>query len=168
MRIDQDGWLAAEGDPRVLRFLERKPLRSITIKPNVYTGANGYYGMVFQDIGIEASRKAGTYGERLQAGVSYSMSYCGPTKLEAMKRTMYHETGHHIHLAGGPEIGQIVAKAFTTSELTLKSPITTYAGHNNMEYFAECFTAHKYHGAALKAHDPVGYKMVEDVLALIR
>lgn len=157
-------------DTRILSALQKKPVQRLVVQ-NAGLGPfgeiNGFYEYVpsgrWNKIEINGARLSDTYGKKLVPGRTWSISSTGERSFEAAKRTLCHEIGHHVHTSGGPEVDAIIRKAAAAT----KSPITEYAAQTHREYFAESFTAYRYNPAELKAHDSIGFQMVEDVLALV-
>ena len=149
----------------VLDFLKANPIERITIGRSGGKQISGEYDWRRRTVFINSARKMGVqYGAEFRPGKSPSMSAATPERLESMRRTLLQETAHHIENSV-PGVGKIVRAAFATSA---KSPITRYAGVNAEEYFAESFVAHMVEPKALANCDPVGSKMVEPALAVVR
>jgi hypothetical protein len=118
----------------------------------------------------------------LRPGSSWSISHTRADEKAAVRATFIHELGHHVHLSEWTfqpsAVDLTVVKAYKALGLDAteaarieaglrESPaITQYAAKNSDEYFAESFAAYHLEPEALKAHDPGGFKMVEDVLRL--
>jgi hypothetical protein len=137
-------------------------------------GNNGVYswGGGRRTIMINGGRKPGTWGNGLLPGSSWSVSNVGSSKRNAMTRTFVHELAHHVHhfdwngvtpaTQAALQVNAVILAAFART----KGPLTMYGLNNAKEYFAESFAAYVFERAALQLHDPVGMKMVEDVLAI--
>ena len=90
-----------------------------------------------------------------------------------IKAALSHEVGHHVQKIGDPneDIIKAAYNAHDANGVPLRNAVSKYAtsstvyksGHE--EYFAECFSVFQHHPDALYAHDPIGYKMVNDVIA---
>lgn len=166
--------LEAFAETGLLPYLERYPLNELTLNRTAGRNASGHYAPGHKELAAAAVRKAATFGQQLEPGKTWAISTAAETAIEATKRTLVHETAHHIHfqnskagdgfrLPDRDPVDRVISKAFANPD---KKPISKYANHNYREYFAESFTAYKYHRAELREHDPVGFTMVEEVLTL--
>jgi len=162
---EQSKVLEAARKAKLVDFLERRPLSELFLKPSVSSGhgVNGAYWPSLERMGVRTKRPGDTFGQLFEPGKSWSISYSGKDKLDAIRRTFVHELGHHVHLTGGTAIDQIVQQAYNDPKA---SPMTRYGGTTRQEYFSESFAAYTFHRGALRKHDPVGYKMVRQVLGL--
>lgn len=162
---EQTKILEAARKAKLVEFLERKPLSELFLSPHVSSGhdSNGAYWPGLERLGVRTRRRGDTFANPFQPGESWSISYTGKDRLDAMRRTFVHELGHHVHLTGGTAADRLVMKAYLDPK---SNPITRYGGVKRVEYFAESFAAYVFHRGALRKHDPVGYKMVREVLAL--
>lgn len=148
-----------------LKLLQKRPLESIRIAEEVKhdgTPVNGLYNLGTQRLSVASKRGSHTYGQTFVPGQSWSVSSTAPSSLEASRRTLVHELGHHAHGSLGADGDKVVRAAF----LNAQTPISKYAATNRYEYFAESFAAYRYFPEQLKRHDPNGYAMVVDVLRL--
>lgn len=159
-------------DPRVLRALERNPLKAMEFRDGP-VGSSGnasgsYYG-TSQRIEVNAARRPSTFGDAPRYGKKYglpshhSVSSCAKTAEEAARRTACHELGHHIHRSGGLKVEEIVHNAAVGTQRRFSK----YAEKSHGEYFAESFAAYRYYPETLLERDPRGYRMVEEVLNLL-
>lgn len=148
-------------DSTLLDLLEKHPVEKLSLSRSAGRGAAGWYDTRSGQIRVAMVRQSFTFGKPLMPGVSRTISSTALTQEEARRRTLIHEIGHHIHHTGKDgAIDALVLKAFRTT----KTPITKYAGTNYKEYLAESFAAYFVDRNALRQFDPVGFKMVEDVL----
>ena len=101
-------------------------------------------------------------------------------KAEALARLIAHEYGHHVHLSGGERVNDIVSAAFrkaapqaskrfladipTPSDASPEGSPSRYGTYNYAEFWAESFTSYHFDRDWLRAHKPIAFKMVEDVL----
>ena len=157
--------LSALNRREVLEVLERSPIERITIGRSGGKQINGEYDWRRKTVAVNSARKQGIhYGADFWAGISYSMSAATSDKLESLRRSLLRETAHHIQnsVAG---VSKIISAAFANPA---RSPITRYAGTSAEEYFAESFVAYVAEPKALTDHDPVGSRMVEQALALMK
>jgi SPP1 gp7 family putative phage head morphogenesis protein len=148
-----------------LKLLQRRPLNDLRLRPSVIhegSKVNGLYWNGRRRLEVSTERLGPTFGRSFTPGESWSVSTSGTSQLDAVRRTLVHELGHHVHDSLGADGDQVVRAAF----LRAQTPVTKYASTNRHEYFAESFAAFRYHRAQLKAHDPNGYAMVVDVLRL--
>ena len=154
--------------PSVARALQAVPLSDLTFKKRVsYRGKhpNGLYSPFHRGIEVTTERTPGTWGEPFKPGSSWSVSYSGATREEAVERTFVHELGHHLHLTAGMDV--VGVERAVHDGFLQRKPITEYAGQDHAEYFAESFAAYRYHPNELRTHDPAGFAMVERVLDLL-
>jgi SPP1 gp7 family putative phage head morphogenesis protein len=157
--------------PDVLKALEKKPISLVAFKPQVkYKGesTNGLYTTDGQThtLSVTVDRTPKTFGNAFEPGKAWSVSYSGTDAKNAAVRTFVHELGHHVHMTvlKGTPADQTIKKAFESKN---SKPITRYATTDRYEYFAESFAAYRFHPDELRAHDPIGYSMVEYVLGLL-
>jgi SPP1 gp7 family putative phage head morphogenesis protein len=102
---------------------------------------------------------------KFRPGKSWSVANAQATAEAAATASLTHELAHRImHLAKGSEVALEIAKAFANGK---GKYITNYAKTNSQEYFAETYSAYRYHPEALRKFDPVGYQMVVNVLQLL-
>lgn len=148
-------------DPRLLAWLERSPLESLLFLPQTETGASGRFNYRYDELTLAHHRPTDQFGHLWAPGLTHSISAGERSRIESNAATLIHELGHRVHGSAKDDgADRIVQKAFRKS----KRQITNYASVNDREYFAESFTAYYRRRADLRNHDPVGYKMVEDVL----
>jgi SPP1 gp7 family putative phage head morphogenesis protein len=160
--------LGALADNGMLPYLEKQPLEGLALKRKLARGVAGQYSQSGKVVAVQGARDAHTFGQTFEAGKSWSVSSAAKTAIEATQRTLIHEVAHHIHL-GTTQTGRDMDVGFAIEDAWLdpkKKPITEYAAVNPTEYFAESFAAFKFHRAEFREHDPVGFTMVEKVLAL--
>jgi hypothetical protein len=100
-----------------------------------------------------------------QGGTKRKFADCIRDKVEAMGRTLIHETGHHLQAIGGIEVEKIAVAALRSPD---RRPITGYAKQAWFEYLAETWAAYHVEKDNLKAFDRVGVKMIDDILRKIR
>jgi hypothetical protein len=104
---------------------------------------------------------------KFRPGKSWSVANAQATQTEAATASLTHEIAHRIqHQAKGSAVNLEIAKAFRNGK-AVGNPITEYAATNSQEYFAETYSAYRYHPDALLRHDPLGYQMVVNVLRLL-
>ncbi len=154
--------LESISDAETLAILEQTPLERLEIKKRVGKDSNGRYMPFTRTLALTVNRQERSFGQDFVPGKSWSISSVTKTKEEAIVATFRHELGHHVHMFDGPASATdtIVEQAF----LRAKTPITKYAAQDRHEYFAESYAAYHLRKEALEAHDPIGFKMVEDVL----
>jgi len=160
---EQSKILEAARKARLVDFLEKRPLSELFLAPRVSDeyGVLGAYWPALQRLGVRTKLPPGSLGQVFEPGKSFAVSLAGTDKVDSMRRTFVHELGHHVHRTS-EQADKIIQAAF----FNVKSPITEYAGVNRAEYFAESFAAYTFHRGALRKHDPVGYRMVREVLTL--
>lgn len=170
---EADRLLASVKQPELLSFLEQQPLSELSFVQLAKIGRKkvfGWYQPSSQAMALSGEQAHDFYGKKgpLEPGKTWNLVDAAPTKAKAVEATFLHELGHHIHTHDRPstegrkKADAIIKAAFAKSA----SPLTRYAATDHEEYFAESFAAYYLHRAVLKAHDPVGFAMVEDVLRL--
>ena len=112
---------------------------------------------------VNPFRPPDSYGKEFHPPVLKSVSEAGRTLSEAMQRTLYHELGHHVLDAAGPEARTQVTRLFRSGRAF---PISERAGKRAVEYFSESFAAYRFEDC-FADKDPEGYHMVEAVLRLV-
>jgi hypothetical protein len=163
--------LGSVSDSETLAFLEREPLKALEIKKQAKTPrgvkVNGLLFFKDRRLVVTGERMAGTFGTPFEAGKSWSISSTATTKEAAVAATLRHELGHHVHMFDGRQSAAdvIVQNAYVRARAAGVS-VTKYAGQSRDEYFAENYAAYYLRNAELKAHDPNGFAMVEQVLEL--
>jgi hypothetical protein len=164
-------------DPQVLEALRQMPLSEVRVGKIAGQGlafgicsASGkiqidhdlhdsYYGGVGMDKWDPAARNP-LKGERKE----WSTTVVCASKDEMRELTFAHELGHHVHFATWSYSDPIVKKAYENAMATVRGPVTEYAHTDHQEYFAESFALYNRDPAKLKRADPIGHKMVRDVL----
>lgn len=84
--------------------------------------------------------------------------------LEGLEMTTVHEYGHHVHLQSprGGAIDQIILKRWNANAVDF---VSNYARKNEMEWFAESYSAYHYYPRAwMEKFAPKSLSMVEEVL----
>lgn len=161
-----DDLLGSVQDAELLKWLEQHPLSEVVARGSI-RGANGQY--VYGPAGVHRlevvwNRKPWTFGKEWKPGAVHSISSACATEEQARRATFRHELGHHIHLfEKRGKVDQIIKAAYARARAA-RTFITNYAGTHPDEYFAESFAAYYLRRSELKAFDPNGYAMVEDVL----
>lgn len=156
-----DGILKRVTDATLLRVLESHPIEKVTFAASAARGAMGWFDPNNGQIRIAADRADNTFGYPYAFGRSVTFSSTASVRDEAVRRTLIHEIGHHVHLW---KTTSAIKTIVTTAWRAGTARITRYAQTNEREYFSECFAAYFVDRAALRRDDPVGLQMVEDVL----
>jgi len=149
--------------PEILSALRQKPLQAIYMERLQTRGISGFYDAKEQSITVNTVRRLGsTHGEPFRPGRIGNMSAATNDRMESMRRTLIQELAHHLeHSYAG------VRKLVTAAEKdAARKPITRYATQPG-EYFPETLIAYLVERDALAQYDPVGFKMVEEVLELL-
>ena len=103
------------------------------------------------------------YGKEFSSpGVDIGLG-AGRTLVEAMQRSLYHEIGHSVLDAAGPEPDRQVRRLFRSGRVM---PVSLRAKVDPVEYFCETFAAYRFEDG-LADKDPNGYDMVEAILRLV-
>ncbi|MDX2008208.1 MAG: phage minor head protein [Meiothermus sp.] len=146
----------------LIEWMKTRPVAEINLGTIRRPNANGMFtrwpATGKTRIDVRSTRKPETYGATFEPGKSWSVSSCGTDKLDAMKRTLVHELGHHLWYSDEAKVAPIVRAAFAKA-----TPITEYAKANAHEYFSETFAAYAFHRGVLRQFDPEGYAMIEEV-----
>lgn len=145
---------------RMIGYLEKSPLNEVFFGGSRVRRVNGAYWRYSAQLGLN-TRRAFKTGDAFEPGKSWSVSMSGTDRVDAMRRTFVHELGHHLHFTSGQDVDTLIRLAFKDAE---SKKITRYAGSNYKEYFAESFAAYTFHRGELREFDPVGYRMVQNVL----
>ncbi len=146
-------------------FLKRHPVPGFDLKKDVVVGkeiALGHRDPNTGVLSITTKWYPDEIGHEFKAGLIEGVHSAAKTPLEASERTLVHELGHHLHNVGGKKVEALIQQAFAA-----RNPITKYADINWKEYFSESHSAWVYHREDLRLHDPVGFKMVEDVRKML-
>lgn len=154
---------ALRGDPGLLGFLERHKLGRVEFSGRI-PGPHwlGWYDPESRDLMVNAFRSPGTYGQEFYPPELKSVSSAGSNLVEAMQRSLYHELGHAIFEAAGPETEHQVRRLLRGGRAI---PVSLRARERASEYFCETFTAYRFEGS-IADKDPVGYDMVEAILRM--
>ena len=152
------------GDSRLLNFLARYPLGRLEFSGRLPEPTwLGSYHRESRDLTVNSVRSPATYGAEFYLPGLLSVSAAGNTLVEAMQRSLYHELGHLILDAAGPETGRQVRRLMGSGRTT---PISRRARRDPDEYFCETFTAYRFEDQ-LADRDPEGYHMVEAILRMV-
>jgi len=154
---------ALRSDPRLLGFLESHELGRLEFSGRL-PGPNwlGWYNPGSRDLVVNAFRSPDTYGKEFYPPELNSVSSAGRNVVEAMQRSLYHEIGHSIYDAAGPETEHQVTKLLWSGRAV---PISIRARRDAAEYFCETFAAYRFEDG-LADIDPEGYDMVEAILRI--
>ncbi len=152
-------------DRVVLNFLERYPLDRLEFSGRVQGDQwMGDYHAPTRTLIVNAFRAANSYGQEFYPPELPSVSAAGRNLIEAMQRSLYHETAHHLLDALGPGIIHEVTALFRSERA---NPVSLRAKRNVLEYFSETFAAYRFEDT-LADKDPEGYDMVEAILRELR
>lgn len=151
-------------DPKLLGFLERRALGRLEFSgrlPN--PNWRGSYDPPSRNVVVSAFRGPETYGKPFYTPELPTVSEAGRNLVEAMQRSLYHEIGHSVLGAAGPEPDRQVRRLFRGGRVT---PVSLRAKLDPVEYFCETFAAYRFE-SRLADNDPNGYHMVEAILRLV-
>lgn len=152
-----------KSDPKLLSFLERNPLSRLEFSDRLPApNWNGSYDGISRELVVNAFRAPDTYRQDFTPRIS-TVSNAGRNLTEAMQRSLYHELGHRVLQAAGPEAQSQVTRLFRSGRAF---PISTRAGRRPVEYFSESFAAYRFEDS-FADKDPEGYDMVEKILRLV-
>ncbi len=150
-------------DPKVVAILGSHPLGRLELSGRVPNPTwNGSYRPVSGDLVVNPFRPPGSYGKKFHHPALGSVSEAGRTLPEAMQRSLYHEIGHHVLCAAGPEAERQVRNLFRSGRAM---PVSIRAGKDAVEHFSESFSAYRFE-QSFADRDPEGYHMVEAILQL--
>ena len=155
---------ALDGSPALDIFKARR-ITKITLARMMQEGINGFYEPLTGVVHVGTARRAESYGRPFEPGTSWSVSSAGSDKFDAMGRTLIHESGHHLQAIGGSDVSKIAATAFRNS---YARPITQYGKRSASEYVAETWAAYHAEMDKLRSFDPVGVKMMGDIVQKLR
>ena len=151
-------------DPRLVAILGSHPLGRLELSGRVPNPTwNGSYRPASGDLVVNPFRFPDSYGKEFDPQKIKSVSETGRTLAEAIERSLYHELGHHILDAAGPEFRSQVMRLFASGRT---SPISERAKIRAAEYFSESFAAYRFEDS-FADKDPEGYHMVESILRLV-
>lgn len=115
----------------------------------------------------------------------YTTSDVSKTHEEAFARLVTHEYGHHIHISMGfSEVDNVIARAYRdaapearerlarneqpTKSTSPEGAPSRYGTANRFEFWAESFTSYHHDREWLRTEKPIAFRMVQDVLKLLR
>jgi hypothetical protein len=116
-----------------------------------------------REVVVNSVRSAETYGKEFHLPELKSVSSAGSNLVEAMQRSLYHELGHSIIDAAGPETEMQVRRLLRGGRVM---PVSLLAREEAVEYFCETFAAYRFEDG-LADKDPEGYDMVEAILRMV-
>jgi SPP1 gp7 family putative phage head morphogenesis protein len=139
--------------------LDRAPVFAPDIFDEDGTRLNGFFNVESRTVYVATTRPRGSWGVRLDGPARpFSVSMSGASEQDARKITYAHEVGHAIEML--PAAAKAIRRALAEPN---RAPITVNA-EDPEQYFAECFAAFEHRRKYLEQNDPVGYRMVLDVL----
>jgi hypothetical protein len=151
-------------DPKLLSFLERRELGRLELSGRVPNPSwRGSYDPPSRDVVVNAFRGPETYGKEFYPPELPTVSESGRNLVEAMQRSLYHEIGHSVLDAAGPEPGRQVRRLFRSGSVM---PVSLRAKVDPVEYFCETFAAYRFEDG-LADKDPNGYDMIKAILWLV-
>ncbi|MGD0778621.1 MAG: hypothetical protein ABSC05_38060 [Candidatus Solibacter sp.] len=155
---------ALRADPGLLGFLERHKLGRLEFSgglPN--PNWRGSYDPPSRDVVVNAFRGPETYGKEFYPPELPTVSEAGRNLVEAMQRSLYHEIGHSVLAAAGPELDRQVRRLFRSGRVL---PVSLRAREEPVEYFCKTFAAYRFEDE-LADRDPNGYDTIEAILRLV-
>ena len=163
-RPTKDVLQALLGDPGILGFLARHKLGRVEFSGRLpMPNWLGSYEPQSRDLIVNVFRSPATFGQEFGQPELHSVSSAGSNLVEAMQRSLYHELGHSIFDAAGPETERQVWRLLRGGRAM---PVTLRAREQASEYFCETFTAYRFEDG-LADKDPNGYDMVEAILRMV-
>ena len=163
-RATRDVLQALRGDPKLLEFFKKHQLGRLEFSgrlPN--PNWRGSYDPPSRDVVVNAFRGPETYGKGFYPPELPTVSEAGRNLVEAMQRSLYHEIGHSVLDAAGPELDQHVRRLFRSGRVM---PVSLRARADPVEYFCETFAAYRVEDG-LADKDPNGYDIIEAILRLV-
>ncbi len=141
----------------IVSFLRVHPFRLLELRSNVVLQTrpvHGVYSYQTTDTKINVHRDNADFGQSYQQQAFWSISALADTKLNAIRRTLIHETGHHVH-----HVLRTTDPSFFRSTMLIprSSALSQYGMQNNPEYFAEAFAAFVFQRIELFVQDKLGY-----------
>jgi hypothetical protein len=132
---------ALHDDPNLLSFLARHPLGRLEFSGRVpYPNWLGLYDLQSRDIVVNSSRPADTHGKEFYPPELPTVSGAARNPVEALQRSLYHEIGHSVLDAAGPDPDRQVRALFRSGRVT---PVSLLARQEPVEYFCETFAAYR-------------------------
>lgn len=163
-RPTKDVLQALRGDIRLLGLFERHKLGRVEFSGRLpMPNWLGSYEPQSRDVIVNAFRSPATYGQEFGQPELHSVSSAGSNLVEAMQRSLYHELGHSILDAAGPETEHQVDRLLWSGRAM---PVSRRARRDPGEYFCETFAAYRFEDG-LADKDPNGYDMVEAILRMV-
>jgi hypothetical protein len=135
-------------------------------KPQVFLGeieVYGLYSYLERSAEISITREKSSFGQTLIWGAIDKLSYAAPNALSAVRYTMLHELGHHLH----NNLRDMDSFQFALTIRAIRSDgVSNYAKKlaAPIEYFAENFLAWVVCRKALFQNDKFAYAMIEKAL----
>ncbi len=154
-------------DTGLATFLISFPFQKISLLSKVIvnnTEVNGIYSYRSNQCEISVFRLAKDFGQVFKYQNFYSISTLAINQTRAIQTTAIHELGHHIHAFLQQTYPQFFRK---TMQIPIVFGLSQYARKDNLEYFAECFTAFVFCRAKLLQHDQIGYNMIVEGLEIL-
>lgn len=154
-------------------YLAKNPLKSVTLHPELRDSEGHFAGDHHQGrVRVSAYRVAGKdFGVPLEWGKVGSLSTVASSAELAMQRTFVHEIGHNIidHLRAklGRSATESLISPFYNAAERAGRYVSQRAAVNWREYLCETLSADTYHKQELMRRDPSGYKMIQEIRALI-
>jgi hypothetical protein len=154
-------------DIGLTKFLSFFPFQKISLLSKVIINnseVNGIYSYRgnYCEIGVLRSEK--DFGQVFSYQNFYSLSSLATYPTRAIQVTAIHELGHHVHAFLQKSYPQFFRK---TMQIPIVFGLSQYSRKDNLEYFAECFSAFVFCRAKLLQHDQIGYNMITEVLEIL-
>jgi hypothetical protein len=146
-------------------WLEAHPLSRLELTHQVFsdrgTEINGMYSFNLKIMQIATTRRKSEFGQPFEWQRVFSVSSTGDTPLEATRRTLVHELGHHVHNI----LKEVNRQKYNQShQINWLAGGTQYAMYSTTEYFAESFALYVYQNTVLRDKNPETYDMMEQAL----
>jgi hypothetical protein len=150
----------------IRQWLSENPFSGLEFRDKVVLNqneVNGWYSYKDRNAQIALARDETSFGAVLDWGQIQSVSTVSSSSIEAIRKTMVHELGHHVHghlLANFPELFGITMRTIRSDAISnyAKSP------KRPEEYFAESFAAWVFHRTDFIVFDQQGYATMDKVL----
>jgi hypothetical protein len=123
------------GDPKLLSFLRRHPLGRLEFSGRLpHPSWRGLYDPLSRDVVVNPFRGPETYGKQFYPPELPTVSEAGRNLVEAIERSLYHEIGHSVLDAAGPELDRQVRRLFRSGRAI---PVSLRAMRNLSSTFAK-------------------------------
>ena len=154
--LDETGLL-----PYLARQPDAKRLESIELVPLGPFRPNGIYYPWSRRLEVNTARSPESFGKPLRLGLSETVSEAAPNAVEAYRRTLLHETTHHLLRTSDLEA---MLKPVYERRFDGRGPwFSAYSSDSWREWFCEAHAAYGVYGVQLQSLDPELHDLVRRV-----